>query len=156
MTLADHARIWVYQAERVLTSQEQATVRQQATKFTQQWVAHNQQLKAEAELLEDRFLVLAVDESMAGASGCSIDSSVHFVQQLGAQLGVDFFNRMLFSYKSASCEVQTVDRLTFGQRYAVGDIDDATIVFDPLVKTVGELRTQFEKPLAQSWHKRLL
>lgn len=156
MNLPDHARVWIYGAERPLTETEAQAAKEQAADFAQRWVAHNRQLKADANLLHNRFLVLAVDESMAGASGCSIDSSVHFVQQLGAQLGIDFFNRMQFSYRTDAGNIETLDRKSFKAQYALGAIHDATTVFDPMVNTLGDLRASFEKPLAASWHKRMV
>ena len=38
-------------------------------------------------------LIFSVDESIESASGCSIDSSVRLMKQLGSELQVDFFNR---------------------------------------------------------------
>jgi hypothetical protein len=44
--------------------------------------------------LYNQLIVLSVDDSSLGASGCSIDSSVKFIKELGTELKVDFFNRM--------------------------------------------------------------
>lgn len=155
-SLPDHARVWIYPSERPFSAAEKVAVIKHASEFAQRWVAHSHQLTAATEVLEDRFLVLAVDESQAGASGCSIDSSVRFVQQLGAEMGVDFFNRMLFSYRTDSGEVMTVGRPDFKAHYASEAIKDDTIVFDPLVKTIGELKESFEKKLSESWHRRMV
>lgn len=156
VSLHPDARVWVYAAERALEASEQAIVQQKSEQFVEQWTAHNQQLQAKALLLEARFLVLAVDESRAGASGCSIDKSVHFVQALGQALGLDFFNRMRFSYRDAAGDVHTISREAFQTRYREGAIHGQTVVFDPLVKSWAELQNSFEKPLADSWHQRML
>jgi len=50
------------------------------------WTAHNNQLKAKGEIRYNRFLILIVDESQAGASGCSIDKSVPFYETAGTTL----------------------------------------------------------------------
>lgn len=155
-SLPPQSRIWVYGAERALTPTESRTVRQRAQAFVGDWVSHNRDLAAGADVLHDRFLVLSVDESQAEASGCSIDGSVHFVQQLGAELGVDFFNRMRFSYRDAGGDIVTVGRDEFRERYQRGEIGNDTIVFDPLVKELGELRQIFERPLEDSWHSRMV
>lgn len=155
-SLAPQSRVWIYAAERPLKANECALALAKSQQFVQQWTAHNQQLRAAALVLEERFLVLAVDESQAGASGCSIDKSVHFVQALGQALGVDFFNRMRFSYRDARGAVHTVNRQTFQNLHQEGAIDAHTIVFDPLVKSWAELQNSFEKPLADSWHQRML
>lgn len=154
--LPSHARVWVYAADRALSPEEATQVTSTTKDFLKNWAAHGTQLVTDGQLLFDRFLVLMVDEQMAGASGCSIDASVRFVRALGAQLNVDFFNRMVFHYRDARGNVQSLPRSEFKAAYSKGLLDESTHVFDPLVKTVEELTNAFEKPLAQSWHARMV
>jgi len=150
------ARVWVYQANEPFDEADIPAVEQHLKQFAAKWVSHGQQLKAGAELLYNRFVVLTVDESQAGASGCSIDSSVAFVKQLGAQYNRDLLDRMRFTYLDSTGEAQTVSKGDFANLYRQGKISDQTIVFDPLVKTVKELETSFQKELATSWHSRFV
>jgi len=156
MKFAADSRIWVYAAERKLRPAEVQLAQQTASAFVQQWGSHGRPLDAEAIVLHNRFLVLAVDQRSAGASGCSIDSSVHFVQRLGAELGVDFFNRMVFHYRDADGEVHSLHRMDFAQAYREGKITNTSTVFDPLVETVDALNSDFEKPLSESWHAQMV
>lgn len=155
-SLAPESRIWIYGAERALTKAETEQVRKRAQAFVAQWVSHNRSLTAAADVLHNRFLVLAVDETQAEASGCSIDGSVHFVKELGAEIGVDFFNRMRFSYRDEAGKIHTVGREEFKLLYSQGQLSNETTVFDPLVKELGELRQIFERPLEDSWHSRMV
>ncbi|MEM9526739.1 MAG: hypothetical protein AAGA31_09040 [Bacteroidota bacterium] len=154
--LVNESRVWIYGAERPLTEQESITIKQRLQAFVNQWVSHRKELHAAADVLHDRFLIVAVDESQAEASGCSIDGSVHFLQELGADLGIDFFNRMIFSYRDGHGDIQTVPREEFKRLYQNGQLENDTIVFDPLVKELGELRQIFERPLEDSWHSRMV
>ena len=154
--LSSESRVWIYGAERALTAAETATVRKRSQEFVAQWMSHQQSLSAAADVLHNRFLVLAVDETQAEASGCSIDGSVNFVKELGAEIGVDFFNRMRFSYRDQQGKIHTVGREEFKLLYAQGQLDNESIVFDPLVKELGELRQIFERPLEDSWHSRMV
>lgn len=153
--LPDTTRVWVYQSNRPLTADEGAEVKQIAQQFAQRWVSHSQQLRAFATLLHDRFLVLMVDESGAGASGCSIDSSVAFVKSLQAKYEVDFFDRMRFSFQDGD-QVRTLSRAEFSQWYESGKIHEDTLVFDTLIKNKAELEEKFVKPLKSSWHARMV
>ena len=153
--LAPEARVWIYQANEPFSSGVIPEIAQHVQRFAAQWVSHSQQLRAGGAVMHDRFLVLAVDESQSGASGCSIDSSVQFVKQIGSHYQRDLFDRLRFSYEKDG-QVHTVSKDEFAQRYQQGEIDDNTIVFDPLVKTVGEMSTAFRKPLGQSWHARFV
>ncbi len=154
--MVSESRIWIYGAERALTDTETTVIRTRLQEFVAGWVSHRRELRAAADVLHHRFLVVCVDETQAEASGCSIDGSVHFLQELGAELGIDFFNRMRFSYRDALGKIQTVSREEFKDLYRNGTLENDTVVFDPLVKELGELRQIFERPLEDSWHSRMV
>lgn len=149
--MPDSARVWVYQASRFLSEKEMELVQQECSAFLAQWSSHGAQLDATFELIHSRILVIAADEHQAQASGCGIDKSVHFVKELGARIGVDFFNRttVLYMEDGKVCDVPLHE--FWGLRKALV-INDDTVVFDTTIRTVGELRTEFQKPFSRSWH----
>ncbi len=149
-------RIWIYQAAEPFQTDQVQQIQEEVQQFAQAWISHNRQLRAGGAVLHDRFVVLAVDESMAGASGCSIDSSVGFIRALGAKYGRDLFDRMRFSFEDSSGQVQTVSKEEFSAMYASGAITDETLVFDTLVDRLELLQSTFRKPLQQSWHSRFV
>jgi len=130
-------------------------VNRRIREFTQRWISHNDQLKATGGLFHNRFAVLVVDETNAGPSGCSIDSSVRFLKELGESLGTDFFDRLHFAYLDGT-EVKTVHRDDLPARYAAGEITDDTLVFDNLVNTVDKFSSAWTKKLGDSWMKRFV
>ena len=150
------ARVWIYAANKPFAQQDISAVQTQLNLFAKNWASHNNQLTAAGELLYNRFVVLTIDEAQMSASGCSIDSSVNFIKELGAQYNRDLFDRFRFSYIDKDGVVQTVSKDEFSDLYAKGNITDETIVFDPLVNTVAALETSFQKPLKDSWHKRFV
>ena len=153
--LSPQSRVWIYQSNVPFQSDLQAEIDQQIRSFTDQWVSHNRQLFAYGGLFHQRFIVLMVDETQAGASGCSIDSSVRFIQHLEQTYGVDLFDRLRFSYQTDQ-GIETVTKGEFAKRYADGLINDHTLVFDTLVSTKQGFEEQFLKPLGESWHKRMV
>lgn len=92
--LAANSKVWIYQSQVELSKDLQEAIQKNMNAFVENWAAHGAGLFARATILEDYFLVFAVDESQAKASGCSIDSSVRFVKELGNKLNIDFFNRL--------------------------------------------------------------
>ncbi len=96
-----------------------------------------------------------VDETQAGASGCSIDKSVHFLENLGAQLNVNFFERMRFSWL-ADNSLHVADRDAFGAQVQNHRITNDTLVVNTLVQTKKELAEKWLLPFGQSWHRRLV
>lgn len=149
--LPDESRVWVYQSNREFDEKELAELEVHLAKFAEDWVSHNRALKASAVLLERRFIVLMVDESQVGASGCSIDKSVHFMKILESEYGLDLFDRMLFSYQNEEV-VAVAKRDLFAELYASGKINDETLVFNNLIQTKKELKEKWLIPLKESWH----
>ena len=152
---AQESRVWVYTTNRPLSDVETAAARQTLDLFTRQWTAHNQALQAKAEVFQHQFVILMVDETRAGASGCSIDKSVHFLEQLGQELGVDFFERMRFAWVENG-EMHFADRAEFAGHVVNGRISDATPVVNTLAQTKQELADKWLVPFGKSWHRRLM
>lgn len=92
--LPEHSRVWLYLADHKLDATEAHFLNEKLKLFLNSWSAHNKKLRCDGTLLFSQYLILAVDEDVESASGCSIDSSVRFVKSLGQELNVDFFNRL--------------------------------------------------------------
>lgn len=154
--LNGQARVWIYPSDSVFSEQNKDEINIHLNRFITSWTAHNQALKSYGNVFHNQFVTLFVDETMTSASGCSIDSSVRFVQELGKHYQVDFFNRMLFSYIDADSKVISLKAPAFKQAFADGKITEDTMVFDHLVKTKEDFEKSWMKPLKDSWHKRFV
>lgn len=148
--LPDTARVWVFQTDRPLSSHEQAYLRNSLTEFCQQWTAHSQKLAAGFELKLDHFVCVAVDESQAGASGCSIDKLMHLVGQWEALLGVNFRDRTRVAMEEG-LDVRLVVLNELKDLVRLGKLSADTVVFDNLVASLGDYRQQHRKAAAQTW-----
>lgn len=153
--LSPKSKIWIYQSSRPFNNIEALAIQQELENFTQQWAAHGQGLKAYGTLYYQQFIILMVDETAHGASGCSIDSSVHFLKDLQKKYKATLFDRLNMAYKNASNEIVTADRNTFEKLVNMGEINDDTIVFNNLVRNKQEFETKWEIPMKESWHKRI-
>jgi hypothetical protein len=150
------SRVWVYTCNRLLSSEEVAEVQQHLNSFCRQWTAHNQALMAVAEVFQNQFVFLMVDETQAGASGCSIDKSVHFLENLGAALGVDFFERMRFAWVADDGELQFANSLELAEAVKKEHVTSDTLMANTLVQTKRELAEKWLQPFKQSWHRRIV
>ena len=140
--LSESSKVWVYTANRVLSDEEVSLLQSETDTFVRGWAAHGTGLKAKGTVIENRFLVLVADETEVHASGCSIDSSVKFVKSAGAQLNVDFFNRM-----------QLVIRNNGELKYVhVSELKNHPDweVYNPMITTLGELRSSWCIPISES------
>jgi hypothetical protein len=156
--IAPTARLWIYQANRLLTAGEAGAVETAIRPALDTWAAHGHPLLASATVVSNRFLLVAVDEGAGLPSGCSIDSSVHTVQSIGQQLGhggepIDFMDRSV-TYLSANGTVESVSLTGIKAAVASGTLQPDTLVFDTLVKTKAEFLAQWQVPAAQTWLKR--
>jgi len=147
------ARVWVYQANRELTSNECETIEAALAHFLEQWTAHNQNLKASGGIFRQRFVILALDEDFNAASGCSIDASVHFLQDLGKQLHVEFFDRSV-AFLSQDDVLQTAELKDLTQHIEQGIIQEDTLIFNNLVKNIEELEHSWQQAAKASWMAR--
>ncbi|MES2060744.1 MAG: ABC transporter ATPase [Bacteroidota bacterium] len=154
MEFSSHSRVWVYQSDRKLTDAETLQAQVLLDNFTTGWTAHNNQLLAKAEIRYNRFLILFVDESQAGASGCSIDKSVNFMKQLEQHFGINLFDRFNLAYRDGE-EILSVPRHQFEDLLKAGKINTETIVFNNLAQNISELQTKWEVPFKDSWHIQL-
>lgn len=153
--LPDTTRVWIYQSNKAIPDAEVSAIKEHLSQFATQWVSHNRALRAYADLLHNRFVILMVDESQAGASGCSIDASVAFLKSLQAQYHIDLFDRMTFTYELDG-KVEAAPREKFAQLYEQGILNDDTLVFDTLVSNKAAFEKEWKKKLSESWHKRMV
>jgi hypothetical protein len=149
------SRLWVYTCDRPLTPAETATIQQQLDQFCRQWTAHNHALKAVAEVFEHQFVLLMVDETQAGASGCSIDKSVHFLEDLGAAMQVDFFERKLFAWINTSGQFQFSRPEAMAAAVRNQEIADDTLMVNTMVLSKRDFTEKWLLPFNKSWHRRI-
>lgn len=148
----DHARVWIYQSNRPLTDAETTFVQKTLEDATAAWAAHGAPLTGSVQTLHNRFVVVTVDETQNGASGCSIDASTRWLKDLGAELNLDFFDRSP-AYLDGD-EVKTLALPDLKTAVADGRLTPDTPVFNNLVPTLGDFRRGWKVPAGESWLKR--
>lgn len=154
-TLPDESRVWIYQSNRSFTDAEVIEIQEGLAQFITQWTAHGSQLKAGFIVKYKRFIVIALDQSHAGASGCSIDASVHFIQEIEKNYDVILLDRMNVSYKQGEyIAYKTLQ--DFKKMAKDRAISKNTIVFNNLVTNKLEFMEHWEVPASESWHSRFL
>jgi len=128
------SRVWIYSSNRELTQEESEKIQINLSDFIKKWSTHGLAISADSAVLLNRFLVIAADENRLSASGCSIDSSVRFIKQLGQEFKVDFFDRLKV-YVLRDSEII---------RISYHDLQyDSGAYFDPLVNKLEVLRNNW-------------
>lgn len=154
MIFSPQSKVWIYQSNRRFTDQETAEIQSILNDFVAQWTAHGHQLKAKAEVFHQYFIVLTVDQDVANATGCSIDSSVRIIKEIESKFGLDLFDRFNMAYKIGD-EVHVATKEDFETLISIKKIGLDTIVFNNLVQTREDFEQKWEVPLQDSWHKNI-
>lgn len=154
-SIPDSSRIWIFQANRKLNSQESKIISDTLTAFTERWLVHGNPMAASFDIRFNQFIILVADEDANAASGCSIDDSVRTIKSLGAQLGIDFFDRTQVAFKTGE-QVFTISMSDLKEKLAEGLWNSQSLVFNNLVNTKGDLSTTWFTPANSTWLKRYL
>ena len=152
--LPDHARLWVFPADRTLSAEERARVEGVVAGSLAEWAAHGSPVRWGFTLVHDRFLLVGVDESHTALTGCSIDRCVDAVRDLEREWGVSFLdNGRVFFRRDGT--IDRASRPGFRELVVAGAVTLDTPVFDPVIATVGDYRGgAFERPAREAWHAR--
>lgn len=137
------ARIWVYQANRQLTDNEANTIESYLKSAVNQWAAHGAALLASAKVLHNRFVIIALDQNMNEASGCSIDASTRWFKELGEALNIDFFDRSQ-AYLDGN-EIKTFSVFQYKKAVESGLVSPETIIFNNItLATLSDLNSKWQ------------
>ncbi len=152
-TLPKHSRIWIYQSNRKFSDEEVAEISEATQVFLENWSAHGQGLEASYLMQYNRFIIIAVNQDAQSATGCSIDASVKFIQDLEAKYQVDLLDKMNVTYKQGEF-IAHKTLIEFKQMAKAKSVSANTIVFNNLVNTIEEWQDFWEVPASDSWHNR--
>lgn len=154
MNISENARLWIYQSDRILNDNEVNAIQKILDEFTSEWQAHGHALAALGELIHQQFIVLSVDEQVAGATGCSIDKSVNLMKEIEQQFGINLFDRFRIAFRQDQ-SIINCSKEEFEKLVKSGKITASTPVFNNLINTRKELHSNWEIPFSQSWHSRV-
>jgi hypothetical protein len=148
--LGPQARVWIYQASRPFTADEVIKLLPRIAQFAEQWTSHGRALLASAEILHHQFLVIGLDEGRGGASGCSIDASVRFVQEIERLLDLELLEKTQLAFMRSG-EVWLLDRRELKAAVASGELSPETLYFDNTLATKQEIMRSWPVPAGNTW-----
>lgn len=153
--MPEQARVWIYQSDRVLEQAEVERINKYAQLFIDDWTSHGHKMNATINVLYNLFIVIALDEQSAPASGCGIDKSVGFIRQLEREFSISLLDRMNIAYWDNE-KIVTCRMPQFTHLLKQGAVTADTIVFNNLINNIAELKHNWQQPVKQSWHNNML
>ena len=152
--LPDESKIWIYQSNRKFSDEEFAAIENDLKAFIEGWAAHGTSLEASYQLKYNRFIILTVNQEKQAATGCSIDASVQFIQDLEKKYEIDLLDKMNVTFRLGDF-IAHKPLIEFKKMAKEKAVSGNTIVFNNLVNTLGEWQEFWEVPASESWHSRL-
>ncbi len=145
-----NSKVWIYQSDRRFRAEEVAAIENELNSFSNKWTAHKMDLKATGTLLMSQFIILLVDESEHSASGCSIDTSVHFIRKLENQYGVKLLERSVLLFELGG-DLIGIPLAELSNKISDGTILPETIYYNNSVSNLNELKLNWRIAAKKSW-----
>ncbi len=151
--LPEDSRVWIYQSNRKFSDVELAEIESELILFIEKWAAHGNELEASYLLKHNRFIILTVNQEIQQVTGCAIDSSVSFIQNLEKKYQVDLLDKMNVTFRNGEY-IAHKSLLDFKKMAKEKAVTANTIVFNNLVNNIEEFNENWEVPAGDSWHSR--
>lgn len=151
--MPETARIWIYQSTRRFSTEEKEFVTERLTAFCNQWNTHGALIPSSFDIQYDQIIILSVDESRLGASGCSIDSSVRTLREIEQKLEVNLLDQGKVSFINKG-NVVTSKFQEIKDYIQAGNLQEETPVFNPMVQKKEDLVENWLIPAKDSWLKK--
>lgn len=143
------SRVWVYTGSRSFTEKETDLIIQLLTQFCEQWVAHGHPLLSSFQLLENQFVIMAVNEDYHNPSGCSIDSSVGVLRKIHETTGIDLLDRKRVPFL-VNQKIELIPLAHLKIQFQQGILQADTLTFNTLATTKSQLQN-WKIPAESSW-----
>jgi len=147
------SRVWIYQSNRKFLDTELNEVNDSISKFLKTWTAHGSELLSSYQIKYNRFIIISLNESVKSASGCSIDSCIHFIQDLEKTYKIDLLDKMNVTFKQGKyITYKSIN--DFKELIKNKSVSKKTIVFNNLVVDISDYLANWEISVEKSWHSR--
>lgn len=147
-SFAPNSKIWVYYSDRNFDSVS-SDISNQVNQFVSKWSSHGSQVDARGYVILNQIIILVANALGNDVSGCSTDSSVHFIKSLESNYQLSFFDRSRIFYWKNN-QIQSI------QFTVISTLSSDTKVFNPFFKDLEEWQTSFIMPLSKSKFRNLL
>jgi len=146
----DNSRVWIYQCNRLFFISEALEIEEMLENFTKGWLTHGAKVKGYANLLFGQFIVIMADESQAGVSGCSTDSSVRLIKEMEQRFNVTMFDRMNLAFLIKN-KVQVIPMAQLAHALTHDFVNADTLYFNNTVLNKQALLNNWLIPVKDSW-----
>ena len=148
--MPDDSRIWIYQSNRDFNESEIGVINDKTISFLDNWQAHGKDLECSYSIIDKRFIIIAVNESVNPIGGCSIDFSLQLIKDISNTIGVDLLNRLVVNCKLDNT-IESLSLSDLKNKIKDGVFSPETIIFNTAINSKSELLNNFEIDIRSSW-----
>jgi len=149
-TMPDDSRIWIYQSNRDFNELEIGIINDKTISFLDNWQAHGKDLECSYSIIDKRFIIIAVNESVNPIGGCSIDFSLQLIKDISKNIEIDLLNRLVVNYKLDN-RIESLSLSDLKNKIKDGDFSPETIIFNTAINSKSDLLNNFEIDIRSSW-----
>ena len=153
-SLPNNSRIWIFPSSREIDINKESKIKERLVKFISDWTSHNKNIQASFDLPYNRFIVVALNQNIQSASGCSIDALMNLIQIFEKEFDLILLDRMNVLYRDKSKKIDYLNLKDFVKMVKSKSINSNTTVFNNLVINKEEYMNSWEVPAIDSWHSR--
>ncbi len=153
-SLPKNSRIWIFPSSKEIDFRTKMKIRERLVKFISDWTSHNKNIQASFELPYNRFIVIALNQNLQNASGCSIDALMNLIQIFEKEFNMILLDRMNVLYRDKTKKIEYLTLKDFIVKVKSKSINSKTVVFNNLVINKEEYMKSWEVPALNSWHSR--
>ncbi len=148
--LSNHSRVWIFPIAGEANASQLDLFKHHLKDFINEWTSHNQDLKGSGAIIYDRFAVVGLDESYQGASGCSIDKLMRFIQIEEEELGIPLLLKSQIGIRKGE-GIRFLNLGDIKHQIANGTLTREDEYFDLMIQEKGDLEAEWVKPLSEGW-----
>ena len=147
--ISDESKVWIYSSEKELNMNQIEYIENKISNHLVNWQSHKKDIEAAVQIVENRFVIIAVDETKVSASGCSIDSLYRLIQDIELQLSISLLNRL-----NVYCVIN--DKIVCLPISSLKDkVNASTLFYDLTINNKFQL-SNFLKPIKNGWCNNLI
>ena len=150
--LPDQSRVWVYQANRPLLADEIEQISSFLMNEMNSWAAHGAPLNASFEIRFNHVVIVAVNEDVNQASGCSIDASTRWFKSLGETLQINFFDRQIAKIQGE--QISLIPITSIKDLILSANLLEEDFIIPPQTSDLNQYRNQWLQTVRESWLKK--
>lgn len=148
--LSPESKIWIYQADKPFSEDQEKWLFQELHSFTNNWDSHGNPLTSSFQIRNHQFIILGVEGNVYEASGCSIDKSVALIKQFENKLNSTLLDRSQVMIVNKD-KLQLIPFKELKDKVQSNILTPETLVYNNTITQMSELANNWLKPAKETW-----